>query len=186
MRRIVCLILCVIFCFALAACQSTDENAPESELSSDVTSVLNREIATEALTTQSSEPTSQISSAEITAETDERQIDIDLTPLSGAMVYAELYNIFGEADKNVGKVIKMTGQFDMYEDTSTGERSYGCVVTDVGACCVQGLEFLPREDYCYPQDFPQVNSEITVTGTFETFVENGIAYCRLTDATMEF
>ena len=31
-------------------------------------------------------------------------------------------------------------------------------------------------------DYPELNSEITVTGTFETYDENGFKYCRLKDA----
>lgn len=36
----------------------------------------------------------------------------------------------------------------------------------------------------YPNDYPELGSEITVTGTFEVYTENGFQYCRLVDATL--
>ena len=35
-----------------------------------------------------------------------------------------------------------------------------------------------------PNDYPELGSEITVTGTFELYEEDGYQYCRLVDAEM--
>ena len=48
-----------------------------------------------------------------------------------------------------------------------------CVVTDATACCAQGLEFVCRDDKTYPDDYPELNAEITVTGAFEIYEKNG-------------
>ena len=37
----------------------------------------------------------------------------------------------------------------------------------------------------YPDDYPELNAEITVTGTFEIYEKNGIQYCRLANAAIE-
>lgn len=36
----------------------------------------------------------------------------------------------------------------------------------------------------YPDDYPELGSEITVSGTFELYEEGDIRYCRLVDAEM--
>lgn len=52
-------------------------------------------------------------------------------------------------------------------------------------CCAQGLEFVLAGDYTYPEDYPELGTEITVTGTFQTYEEDGYLYCHLIDARME-
>ena len=50
------------------------------------------------------------------------------------------------------------------------------------SCCATGLEYVLPEGSEYPAD----GEEITVTGTFETYVDvDKIEYCRLTGAVME-
>ena len=40
-------------------------------------------------------------------------------------------------------------------------------------------------EYTYPDDYPELNAEITVTGAFEIYEKNGIKYCRLANAAIE-
>lgn len=49
-------------------------------------------------------------------------------------------------------------------------------------CCSQGLEFVLEGTYAYPQDYPSLGTEITVTGEFRTYEESGNLYSHLTDA----
>lgn len=59
------------------------------------------------------------------------------------------------------------------------EANHSCCVKDsCPICCQQGLEFI-WEGHKYPDDYPAVNSNIEVTGVFETYDENGITYCHL-------
>ncbi len=76
----------------------------------------------------------------------------------------------------------MNGAFAYYEDPETKKQYFACIVADATACCSQGLEFILTGDHTYPNDYPGLSSVITVTGTFETYEENGFKYCRLTDA----
>ena len=55
---------------------------------------------------------------------------------------------------------------------------------DATACCSQGIEFVLAGD-TGAEAYPPVDTEITVTGTFQTYDENGILYCHLVDATLE-
>ena len=112
-------------------------------------------------------------------------VDVDLTKLSSTMVYSEVYNMMVAPDKYVGKTVRMRGQFALYEDTESGARYFACIIADATACCSQGLEFVLEGTHAYPQDYPSLGTEITVTGEFRTYEENGSLYCHLTDAKME-
>ena len=111
-------------------------------------------------------------------------IDVDLTKLSSTMVYSEVYNMMYTPDDYIGKAVKMRGQFAYYEDPDTKSQYFACVIADATACCSQGLEFVLTGEHTYPKDYPELGSEITVTGIFELYEENGLQYCRLTDAEM--
>ena len=120
-----------------------------------------------------------------TSETQSEGVDVDLTKLSSTMVYSEVYNMMVAPDKYVGKTVRMRGQFALYEDTQSGARYFACIIADATACCSQGLEFVLEGTHAYPQDYPSLGTEITVTGEFRTYEENGNLYCHLTDAKME-
>ena len=117
-------------------------------------------------------------------------IDVDLTKLSSTMVYSEVYNMMYTPDDYVGKTIKMEGQFAIYQATDENgalipdQIYFACVIADATACCSQGLEFVLADEHTYPNDYPELGSEITVTGTFELYEEDGYQYCRLVDAEM--
>ena len=111
-------------------------------------------------------------------------LDVDLTTLSSTMVYSEVYNMMYEPDRYVGKRIKMNGQFAVYEDPNTGAVYTACIIMDATACCSQGLEFVLAGEKTYPDDYPELGSEITVTGVFQLYDENGTTYCHLVDAEM--
>ena len=109
-------------------------------------------------------------------------LDVDLTRLSSTMVYSEVYNMMYTPNDYIGKTVKMKGQFAYYEDPETKAQYFACIIADATACCSQGLEFILTGEHTYPNDYPEVGSEITVTGTFELYTENGFQYCRLKDA----
>ena len=111
-------------------------------------------------------------------------LDVDLTKLSSTMVYSEVYNMMYTPDDYIGKTVKMKGQFAYYEDPETKAQYFACIIADATACCSQGLEFILTGEHTYPNDYPELGSEITVTGTFEVYTENGFQYCRLKDAAL--
>ena len=111
-------------------------------------------------------------------------IDIDITVLSSTMVYSVVYCMVTAPDDYIGMVVKMNGQFTYYCDEQSGNEYYACIIQDATACCSQGIEFVlaDSEDYNYPDDYPVPGEEITVTGTFDTYEENGYTYCVLREA----
>ncbi|MBO4242582.1 MAG: hypothetical protein J5883_04825 [Clostridiales bacterium] len=119
------------------------------------------------------------------ALTGENGIDVDLTVLSSTMVYSQVYCMLISPDAYLDMTVRMNGAYAFYHDDQTGRNYYACIVSDATACCSQGIEFIPGDDYTYPDDFPQPGDEICVTGVFSTYEENGYTYCTLKDAEFE-
>ena len=126
-----------------------------------------------------------------TAPAKSGNVDVDLTQLSSTMVYSEVYNMMTEPDTYMGKTVRMNGQFAIYQmvdennEIIPGKLYFACVIADATACCQQGLEFVLSGEHTYPEDYPELGTEITVTGTFGTYEEGGYRYCQLTEAKLE-
>lgn len=110
------------------------------------------------------------------------EYDVDLTKLSKTMVYSKVYDIISSPDDYVGKKIKMKGNFGYFKDPVSSNEYFYCVIPDATACCAQGLEFVLKGDYKYPEDYPSLDDEIIVYGIFDTYIENGYMYVHLVDA----
>ncbi len=109
--------------------------------------------------------------------------DIDLTNMSSDMVYAQVYDMIFNGDTYVGKTVKARGQFSYYQEVD-GREFYAVLVNDAAACCSQGIEFILDGEYTYPDDYPAIGTEITVTGTFNYYTEDFYTYCQLLGAEM--
>ncbi len=115
----------------------------------------------------------------------EEGIDIDLTVMSGTMVYSEVYNMMNEPEKYIGKSVKMQGAFAVYEDEFNGENVYACIVKDAAACCATGIEFIREGEHTYPDDYPKNGNEIVVRGVFDVYEDGDYKYCTLKNADMQ-
>ena len=115
-------------------------------------------------------------------------VDVDLTVLSGIMVYSEVNSMISFPDSYIGKTVKMQGQFTIYQATDENgafipdKMFFACMIADATACCAQGLEFALAGMPVYPDDYPELGAEITVVGTFEWYEEDGCRYYRLGNA----
>lgn len=112
----------------------------------------------------------------------DKEYDVDLTQMSSTMVYSKVSDMMTSPGAYLGMQVKMSGNFSVYQDSTTGKIYYACLIADATACCSQGIEFVLSGNYTYPNDYPEINSSITVVGTFDAYVENGYTYCQLTDA----
>lgn len=108
--------------------------------------------------------------------------DLDLSTLSGTVVYSQVYNMMYEPEAYIGKVIKMAGYYSAYEDTERGVVYHACVIPDATACCAQGIEFIWGGEHQWPDDYPGEGTDIIVTGRLETYDEDGYLYLHLVDA----
>ena len=115
-------------------------------------------------------------------------VDIDLTTLSGIMVYSEVNSMISFPDNYIGKTVKMQGQFTIYQATDENgafipdKMFFACMIADATACCAEGMEFVPEGDLTYPEDYPELGAEITVIGEFQSYEENGMTWYHLVNA----
>ena len=107
---------------------------------------------------------------------------IDLTVMSGTMVYSEVLNMMNSPEEYEGKTVKMQGAFSYAEGTD--RYYYACIIADATACCSQGIEFELAEERVFPDEYPEAGEQITVEGIFGTYYEDEYRYCTLTDAVM--
>lgn len=104
-------------------------------------------------------------------------VDVDLTQMNATMVFAEVSNIMYMPDDYLGKIIRMEGMAVSSTDPETGVIYYAVIIRDATACCASGLEYVLAEG-----EYPPDETDVTVTGEFELYEENGVFYCRLKDA----
>ena len=156
------------------------ENDPEnlSEITPNIQS-------NDSINQSTSEETNQAMNEDFSSE----GVDYDLTKMDSNMVYATVFEMMRSPERYEGKVFKIHGTFsaDYYEPTK--QYYYYIQIADAMACCSTGLEFVWGDGtHKYPQEYPKENTEILVTGTFETYQEEGDEnlYCHIKDATLEW
>ena len=140
-----------------------------------------------AASNYAAQPTEKI---EPTQGTDS-DVDVDLTVISNTVVYSELYNmLYYDPEHYIGKTVKMSGEFAAYQMVVDNVMqpdpvAYACIVSDATACCAEGMEFILEENGVYPEDYPALGAEITVTGEFQPYEKDGIRWYHLTDTRLE-
>ena len=115
-------------------------------------------------------------------------VDVDLTIVSGTIAYAEVLNMMMSPDAYVGKTVRMTGIFKVYQDPDTKQVYCGVIVQDATACCGQGMDITMPEHAVYPEDYPPAESIVTVVGELQTYrspEESGATFLRLENVTFE-
>ncbi|WP_031389778.1 hypothetical protein [Kineothrix alysoides] len=119
---------------------------------------------------------------------DQENIDYDLTAMGSDMIYATVYQLMINPEEYVGKTIRMEGTYYATYYEPTAKYYHYVIIQDATACCAQGLEFIWEDgSHVYPEEYPEDEADVTVTGTFETYNEEGDEnlYCRLKDASLE-
>lgn len=193
MKKILACIICLTLAFGVTACGKASDkdsngdtkiisdakNKQENSKSNTKKEVSKKEVAGDAGKGKSSKSKSKTSS---------NKIDVDLNNLNANVVYAQVFQMMTEPDKFIGKRIRMSGQFNVYaaqEGNPSGVTEYyAIIIADAQACCQQGIEFV-WPGHTYPDGFPEVKSNASVTGIFEVYEENGKKYCRLVADTVE-
>ena len=103
-------------------------------------------------------------------------VDVDLTVLSSTMIYAEVSRMVTNPDAYVGKTIRARGLYYASHYEEMDLYYHFVVIPDATACCVQGLEFVWSGEHTYPVDYPADDTEIEVTGLFDTYKQFGNTY----------
>ncbi len=109
-------------------------------------------------------------------------VDLDLSKMSGTVVYAQIYQMAVHPEEYLGKRIRLAGWFDVFADGESGMLYTVCYIPDASACCAQGIEFVWAGEHAFPEEYPEAGTPILVTGRFETYFEGEWEYMRLADA----
>ncbi len=181
MKRIIVLLLCLVLTLSLSGCEKSTAETPVP--SKEVNSAQSPTATPTKEPEEVPDPTPTPEPTEIPEESSDG-IDVDLTILSGTVCYAKVYNMMVYPEDYIGKTVKMQGTFDCYHDNTTGNDYFACVINDATACCAQGIEFVLTDDYVYPDDYPEINSEICVIGVFDSYKEGEYIYYTLRDASL--
>ena len=186
MKRIFCLLLAVCMMASLCACgKGREKDAGNDTLSSNEEA----SASAESIPTPKEQETPGKSKP---SQSYAGKVDVDLTVLSSTMVYSEVYNmLYNDPAHYLGKTVKARGTFSIYQLVTDGVLqpdpvSYACIISDAAACCAEGMEFVLEGDLTYPDDYPELGGELTVTGRYETYERDGLTYCHLVDAELSY
>ena len=185
MKRIITVLLAALLLFSLTACGEESGKSSLKQGSSTVSDVLNEQTAEKTDPTPTSTPAPVETAEPAPLDLSNGYIDVDLTQLSSTMVYSEVYNMVTVPELYIGKTVRMKGSFAMYHDEVTDAYYFACIIADATACCSQGIEFVLAGEHSYPEDYPELGSEITVVGTFGTYSEGENLYCTLFESSFE-
>lgn len=94
------------------------------------------------------------------------KIDYDLTQMSSTMIYAQVFNMLIEPEYFLDKVIKVNGNFQVFQNDETGELFFAILIPDATQCCQQGIEFIWQGNHKFPDDYPEIGQDITITGVY--------------------
>lgn len=89
-------------------------------------------------------------------------VELDLSKMNADLAYAFIFQIVVEPEKYEGKTVRMTGTFETFYDNEPYGRHDYCIITDVLACCAQGLEFESAK-----VSGVEPGQKITVSGTLK-------------------
>jgi len=98
-------------------------------------------------------------------------VDVDLTRMNRTMQMTAAYRLMANPREFVGKTFRMSGMFLTRVDEKDGKRYFGCQFYDPGcSCCAPGvLEFVPKDSYSWPEDFPPEQSSAKIIGRLELY-----------------
>lgn len=198
MKKILACIICLTLAFGVTACGKASDkdsngdtkiisdakNKQENSKSNTKKEVSKKEVNKKEV----SDDAGKGKSSKSKSKTKGNKIDVDLNNLNANVVYSQVFLMMTEPDKFIGKRIRMSGQFNVYaaeEGNPSGVTEYyAIIIADAQACCQQGIEFV-WPGHTYPEGFPEVKSNASVTGIFEVYEENGKKYCRLVADSVE-
>ncbi len=198
MKKILACIICLTLAFGVTACgkASDKDSNGDTKIISDAknkqensNSDTKKEVSKKEVNKKEvSDDAGKGKSSKSKSKTKGNKIDVDLNNLNANVVYSQVFLMMTEPDKFIGKRIRMSGQFNVYaaeEGNPSGVTEYyAIIIADAQACCQQGIEFV-WPGHTYPEGFPEVKSNASVTGIFEVYEENGKKYCRLVADSVE-
>jgi len=103
-------------------------------------------------------------------------IDLDMSKMSGVMVYSQVVNIYENPKEHVGKRIKINGQYYASYYDQTKSYYHHVLVGDEASCCQIGFVFVWNGEHTYPDDYPENQARIELEGLFKSYEALGKTY----------
>ncbi len=145
MQKIKFPLVIICFLFILNSCASSDTN-----LGSD----LKAEIETQSLQNSNS------------------NLDYDLTTLSSAMIYAQVYEMMNNPTNYLEKTFKINGYHERTIIENREEETSFIIIADALACCATGIEMKFDDGI----EIPEISQTIVVEAVFTSELKNGQHY----------
>lgn len=112
--------------------------------------------------------------------------EIDLTTTNSTMTYAIVSDMVTNPEDYVGKTVKASGTFYAIQGDEVDTIYYYVGIADALACCQQGLEFIWDDGgHAFPDEYPELESQIKVTGVYGKYDELGQTYYYIDVSTLE-
>ena len=108
-------------------------------------------------------------------------VDVDLSVLSGAVVYGQVSDMVNNGGNYQDQIVRMEGIVSTIPVVEKGKDPltlYSCVIMAASKCCSQGIEFVLKEGI----DYPAVGKTIVVQGRWDWYQLYGVNRYRLLDA----
>ena len=178
------IVICLTGCHNVSSSiTSTEYNVTGSQI---ITETNTTNIDIDVRNTEKKQSSTSIENSEPNEKsiTTDCEYDIDLTQMNSNMVFVQISDMINNGDSYLGKTVKVKGPFSYFQETD-GREFFAVIISDATACCSQGIEFVLDGDYSYPEDYPEIDTEIVVTGEFNYYKEGIITYCQLLHANMK-
>lgn len=132
-----------------------------------------------------SDPENKKTKDKSAADTESGEYDVDLTVLDGTMLYAKVLEMVNNPEDYNGKTVRAAGPFSYFKNPDTQNEYFAVLIADITACCAQGIEFRLDGDYSYPEDYPDAETEIIISGVCDIYKEGTATYMQLLHAKYE-
>lgn len=186
MKKIIFIMMILSMLLALTGCSESKDSDNKIKTGNSVEDVIQNQI--DGDNSKETESKNVKVSEDGKYDYEASDVDIDLTQMSSDMVYATVYQMLADPDSYIGKTIRVKGIYysNFYEVTS--KYYFYIIITDALACCAQGIEFIWDDgNHVYPDEYPEDESEVVITGIFNTYTEENSdnVYCNLMNAEMD-
>ncbi|MDD3832015.1 MAG: hypothetical protein PHW00_05120 [Clostridia bacterium] len=104
-----------------------------------------------------------------------KQVDYDLSAMGKSMAYSTVVNVKENPLGYIGKTFKVSGVYKASFYDVTQQYYHYILIIDSTACCQTAIEFV-YNGKTYPTDFPSIDANITIEGTFGSYQEEDITY----------
>ncbi len=182
-RKLKFSVITLFYVLTLSACNNTDTSKLNSENISVTTTVQNTENSISDSQNDQNVNDSKAENSDSSADTptDDLITTIPDTGSSDDIIVVEdqvfssmVMEIYENADKYIGKTIKLTGMFDKYHDDQSDKTYFSVYRKDEMGCCSYGIEV--DWDDSTGIKIPAQDQIVTATGVLDKYNENSQDY----------